>query len=170
MNNVDFPVKVYGGKKKIILSTRTIVGGKNPFLGIAYVVVAGICVVLGVIFTITHLIKPRYVFPLPIPTKILTSSPENSATTHISPGTTNHLQQQPHPDEKYDRAMHEDQDQIFFHSPLDGILHAHSTDCTIAVWDGSERWGLWVCFAFLSCHMDFELTGPLFLWAWMGGK
>jgi len=36
-----------------------VVGGKNPFLGIAYVVVAGICVVLGAVFTVTHLIKPR---------------------------------------------------------------------------------------------------------------
>lgn len=64
-NDADFPVKEYGGKKKILLSTRTVVGGKNPFLGIAYIVVAGICVVLGTIFTITHLIKPRYNPPLP---------------------------------------------------------------------------------------------------------
>lgn len=34
-------------------------GGKNPFLGIAYVVVGGICIVLGTLFTATHLIKPR---------------------------------------------------------------------------------------------------------------
>jgi hypothetical protein len=34
-------------------------GGRNPFLGIAYVVVGGICVVLGALFTVTHLIRPR---------------------------------------------------------------------------------------------------------------
>ncbi|KAL3424094.1 LEM3 family/CDC50 family protein [Phlyctema vagabunda] len=54
-----FNVTEYGGTKSIIISTRTVTGGKNPFLGIAYVVVAGICVVLGVLFTATHLIKPR---------------------------------------------------------------------------------------------------------------
>jgi len=54
-----FNVTEYGGTKSIIISTRTVVGGRNQFLGIAYVVVAGICVVLGTLFTITHLIKPR---------------------------------------------------------------------------------------------------------------
>lgn len=36
-------------------------GGKNNFLGIAYIVVGGLCIVLGVFFTVAHLIKPRYV-------------------------------------------------------------------------------------------------------------
>lgn len=54
-----FNVTEYGGTKSIIISTRTVMGGKNPFLGIAYVVVGGICIVLGALFTVTHLIKPR---------------------------------------------------------------------------------------------------------------
>jgi len=57
--NINFPVTIYGGKKSIVISTRTVMGGKNPFLGIAYVVVGGICVLLGALFTVTHLIKPR---------------------------------------------------------------------------------------------------------------
>lgn len=59
--SADFPVRVYDGTKSILLSTRTIMGGRNPFLGIAYVVVGGICIVLGALFTATHLIKPRLV-------------------------------------------------------------------------------------------------------------
>lgn len=54
-----FPTREYDGTKSILLSTRTVVGGKNSFLGIAYVVVAGICVVIGVVFTLAHLIRPR---------------------------------------------------------------------------------------------------------------
>jgi hypothetical protein len=46
-----------------VLSTRTVIGGQNNFLGIAYLVVAGLCILLGAIFTARHLIKPR--FPLP---------------------------------------------------------------------------------------------------------
>jgi len=55
----SFEVSQYGGTKSILISTRTVMGGKNPFLGIAYVVVGGICIVLGALFTATHLIKPR---------------------------------------------------------------------------------------------------------------
>lgn len=50
---------MYGGEKWILLSTRTVVGGKNPFMGIAYVVVGGACVLLGTLFTIAHLVRPR---------------------------------------------------------------------------------------------------------------
>ncbi|SPN97293.1 related to cell division protein CDC50 [Cephalotrichum gorgonifer] len=55
----EFPASDYKGTKSIVISTRTVMGGRNPFLGIAYVVVGGLCIVLGAIFTVTHLIKPR---------------------------------------------------------------------------------------------------------------
>ena len=57
----DFETHVYQGEKAVVITTRTVIGGKNNFLGIAYVVVGGICIVLGVVFTVTHLIKPRYI-------------------------------------------------------------------------------------------------------------
>ncbi|KAF2734174.1 CDC50 family protein-like protein [Polyplosphaeria fusca] len=60
LNIVDrFPVDKYGGTKSILISTRTVMGGRNPFLGIAYVVVGGLCILLGALFTATHLVKPR---------------------------------------------------------------------------------------------------------------
>ena len=62
---VDFPVTEYGGTKTLVLSTRTVIGGQNNFLGIAYIVVAGLCILLGAIFTARHLIKPRYPPPHP---------------------------------------------------------------------------------------------------------
>jgi hypothetical protein len=54
-----FPVKVYDGTKSILISTRSVVGGKNSFLGIAYVAIGGLCIVLGALFTVAHLIRPR---------------------------------------------------------------------------------------------------------------
>lgn len=60
LNCLGFNVTEYDGTKSILISTRTVLGGKNPFMGIAYVVVGGICVVLGALFTIAHLVRPRY--------------------------------------------------------------------------------------------------------------
>ncbi|KAJ5136984.1 Meiotically protein [Penicillium atrosanguineum] len=57
--NYRFNVTEYAGTKSILLSTRTALGGKNPFMGIAYVVVGGVCVLLGALFTVAHLVRPR---------------------------------------------------------------------------------------------------------------
>ena len=66
---IDFPVTEYGGTKTLVLSTRTVIGGQNNFLGIAYIVVAGLCILLGAIFTARHLIKPRSPPSLSLPFK-----------------------------------------------------------------------------------------------------
>lgn len=55
----DFPVTIYDGKKSVLISTRTVIGGKNPFLGIAYLVVGGLCLILGAVFTVVQLVRPR---------------------------------------------------------------------------------------------------------------
>jgi len=49
----------FGGKKKLVLSTTTWLGGKNDFLGLAYLTVGGLCFFLAFAFTLLYLIKPR---------------------------------------------------------------------------------------------------------------
>ncbi|KAF2670122.1 Lem3/Cdc50 [Microthyrium microscopicum] len=55
----EFNTTLYGGKKSILISTRTATGGRNPFMGIAYVIVGVICILLGGTFTILNALKTR---------------------------------------------------------------------------------------------------------------
>lgn len=56
---LNFNATKFSGTKSIVISTVSILGGKNPFLGIAYLLVGIICWVLGFAFLVRHMIKPR---------------------------------------------------------------------------------------------------------------
>merc|ERR1712196_45042 len=57
--NDVFPVSAFSGSKKLVLSTTAWIGGKNTFLGAAYITVACICILLGVGFFVKERISPR---------------------------------------------------------------------------------------------------------------
>ncbi|XP_069582640.1 cell cycle control protein 50A [Ranitomeya imitator] len=50
----NYPVLSFDGRKRMILSTISWMGGKNPFLGIAYITVGSICFFLGIVLLIIH--------------------------------------------------------------------------------------------------------------------
>lgn len=49
---LDFPVSHFDGKKYLVLSTTSWIGGKNGFLGLCYIVIGSISIVVGIIFTV----------------------------------------------------------------------------------------------------------------------
>ncbi|KAJ3682015.1 hypothetical protein LUZ60_014588 [Juncus effusus] len=49
----------FGGKKKLVLSTASWIGGKNNFLGLAYLSVGGLCLALALFFIALYVFKPR---------------------------------------------------------------------------------------------------------------
>lgn len=51
----NFPVKEFYGRKAFVMSTASVVGGRNAFLGIAYVVVGAACLIFAPIFFINSL-------------------------------------------------------------------------------------------------------------------
>ncbi|KAJ3553578.1 hypothetical protein NM688_g3533 [Phlebia brevispora] len=57
--NLNYPVQSYRGTKSVVISTVSWIGGKNPFLGWAYVASAALFVGLAIAGTIRHMIKPR---------------------------------------------------------------------------------------------------------------
>ena len=55
----NFAVNDFKGKKSIVISTVGQFGGKNPYLGVAYIVVGSISLFFGCLFLIKHIFYPR---------------------------------------------------------------------------------------------------------------
>ncbi|KAI3869889.1 hypothetical protein MKW92_036824 [Papaver armeniacum] len=49
----------FGGKKKLVLSTSSWLGGKNDFLGFAYIAVGSCCIFICIVFLLLHVKTPR---------------------------------------------------------------------------------------------------------------
>jgi len=54
----NFPVKSFDGKKKIFISTTSVIGGKSSFLPGCYLAVGILCLVAGVVFLIMQQLVP----------------------------------------------------------------------------------------------------------------
>jgi len=55
----NFPVKPFDGRKAIVLSTASALGGRNDFLGFSYLAVGGCCLLFGLAFLWRQIKKPR---------------------------------------------------------------------------------------------------------------
>ncbi|KAK7601241.1 hypothetical protein V9T40_008682 [Parthenolecanium corni] len=53
--NYNYPVKPFKGTKSLIISTTSVLGAKNPFLGWAYIAVGCLCLIVGVLFLVIHI-------------------------------------------------------------------------------------------------------------------
>ncbi|EDO15209.1 hypothetical protein Kpol_458p2 [Vanderwaltozyma polyspora DSM 70294] len=55
----NYPISDYGGTKSFVLSTSSIIGGRNVSLGVVFLIVAGICIIFTFIFLIKIISQPR---------------------------------------------------------------------------------------------------------------
>lgn len=56
---LNYPVSSFGGTKSIVLTTNSIIGGRNMSLGVLYCIVAGISALFAIIFLVKVIIQPR---------------------------------------------------------------------------------------------------------------
>ncbi|KAM8736263.1 cell cycle control protein 50B [Acanthopagrus schlegelii] len=56
----NYPVLSFDGRKKVVLSNVSWMGGKNEFLGIAYLVIGSLCIVMSIVMLIVY---AKFKFP-----------------------------------------------------------------------------------------------------------
>lgn len=56
----NYPVLTFDGRKKVVFSNVSWMGGKNEFLGIAYLVIGSLCVVMSIVMLIVY---AKFKFP-----------------------------------------------------------------------------------------------------------
>ncbi|KAK7945199.1 hypothetical protein WMY93_000927 [Mugilogobius chulae] len=56
----DYPVMSFDGRKKVVFSNVSWMGGKNEFLGLAYLVIGSLCLVMSVVMLIVY---AKFKFP-----------------------------------------------------------------------------------------------------------
>ncbi|KAI9318179.1 ligand-effect modulator 3 family [Dichotomocladium elegans] len=57
--DMNFDTLQYKGTKWLVLSATSPLGGRNPYIGIAYIAVGGLCILAGLCFSLALWIKPR---------------------------------------------------------------------------------------------------------------
>lgn len=50
----DYHVRGFSGRKKVVLSNVSWMGGKNEFLGIAYLVIGSLCLLMSLVMLIVY--------------------------------------------------------------------------------------------------------------------
>ena len=55
-----YPVSAFNGEKSIILAEVSVLGGRNLFLGIAYIVTACVLIIAAVILIIVHIFVSKW--------------------------------------------------------------------------------------------------------------
>ncbi|KAI7896798.1 CDC50/LEM3 family [Mucor mucedo] len=56
---LNYDITAYGGTKSIVISGTSFLGDRNPFMGLAWIVMGCVCTLLGVVFLGWHFFKPR---------------------------------------------------------------------------------------------------------------
>lgn len=56
---VNYPIEEYGGTKSFVLTTNTVVGGRNISLGVVFIIVAGIAIIFAGVFLLKVIVQPR---------------------------------------------------------------------------------------------------------------